>query len=86
VVEFLLALVPSVGVLLLFWYVVRALIEGDRRERLAQARLDRETRESGGGRDTAGRGGEVVQSGSAAVAPGADLSGPGPEPDTRPVA
>ncbi len=41
-VEFLVALVPSVGVLLLFWYVIRALIEGDRRERLAQARLDRE--------------------------------------------
>ena len=38
--EFLLALVPSAGVLLLFWLVVKGLVEADRRERLAQARSD----------------------------------------------
>jgi len=34
------ALVPSVGVGLLFWLVIRALIAGDRRERAAMAALD----------------------------------------------
>jgi hypothetical protein len=40
VIEFLLALVPSAGVLLLFWLVVKGFVEADRRERLAQARLE----------------------------------------------
>ena len=34
------ALIPSVGVGLLFWYVVRALVRGDRNERAALAALD----------------------------------------------
>ena len=34
------ALVPSVGVGLLFWFVVRAMVAGDRRERAAMAALD----------------------------------------------
>lgn len=38
--EFLLALVPSVGVLFLFWLAVRALVQADRRERAAQARYE----------------------------------------------
>jgi hypothetical protein len=48
VLEFLLALVPSAGVLLLFWWVVKGLVEADRRERLAQARLESEGRPRGG--------------------------------------
>lgn len=40
--EALAALVPSVGVGLLFWFVVRAMIAADRRERAAMAALDRE--------------------------------------------
>ena len=45
VIEFLLALVPSAGVLLLFWLVVKGFVEADRRERLAQARLEASQRE-----------------------------------------
>ncbi len=44
VLEALAALVPSIGVGLLFWFVVRAMIAGDRRERAAMAALDREER------------------------------------------
>ena len=35
------ALVPSVGVGVLFWFVMRAIIGADRRERAAIARLER---------------------------------------------
>lgn len=41
-VKALLALVPSVGVLALFVVAIRAMLEGDRRERAAQARWDKE--------------------------------------------
>lgn len=34
------ALVPSIGVGLLFWFVIRALVTGDRKERAAMAALD----------------------------------------------
>ncbi len=44
VVAFLVALVPSAGVLFLFWIAIKALIEGDRRERAAQARIEAEQR------------------------------------------
>jgi heme exporter protein D len=37
---FLVALVPSVGVLLVFWIGIRALLQADRRERAAQARIE----------------------------------------------
>ena len=37
------ALVPSIGVALLFWYAVRMMIQADRRERAALAKMDRET-------------------------------------------
>ena len=35
------ALVPSIGVGLLFWFAMRAIIGADRRERAAIARLER---------------------------------------------
>ena len=38
------ALVPSVGVGLLFWFAMRAIIGADRRERAAIARLERAER------------------------------------------
>jgi hypothetical protein len=38
----LLALIPSLGVLFLFVVVLKAMLEGDRRERAAQARFERE--------------------------------------------
>jgi hypothetical protein len=33
-------LVPSIGLALLFWYVMRAIIRADRNERAAEAKLD----------------------------------------------
>lgn len=38
----LIALVPSAGVGVLFYLVIRAMIEGDRRERTAHARWEQE--------------------------------------------
>jgi hypothetical protein len=40
VLGFLVALVPSIGVLLIFWIGMRALLQADRRERAAQARIE----------------------------------------------
>lgn len=40
------ALVPSIGVGLLFWFAIRAVVQADRRERMAVARLDAEERRS----------------------------------------
>ena len=41
-VKALLALIPSLGVLFLFVVVLKAMLEGDRRERAAQARFELE--------------------------------------------
>lgn len=41
-VKVVLALVPSAGVLFLFVVAIRAMLEGDRRERAAQARWEKE--------------------------------------------
>lgn len=38
------ALIPSIGVGLVFWFVMRAVIHADRRERQAVARLEAEER------------------------------------------
>lgn len=43
--EALAALVPSAGVAFLFYLAVRAMISADRRERAAQAELERADRE-----------------------------------------
>jgi arginine exporter protein ArgO len=40
VTQFLVAIVPSVGVLFIFWIGMRALLQADRRERAAQARIE----------------------------------------------
>lgn len=40
------ALVPSIGVLALFWIAIRAMVQADRRERIAQARIELAQRES----------------------------------------
>ena len=39
---YLLAIVPTVGVGVLFYFVIKSILEGDRRERLAQARWESE--------------------------------------------
>ena len=43
---YVLALVPTIGVGALFYVVIKNLLEGDRRERLAQARWEAEHRET----------------------------------------
>jgi arginine exporter protein ArgO len=40
VTGFLVALVPTIGVLFIFWIGMRALVQADRRERAAQARIE----------------------------------------------
>ena len=40
--KFLLAVLPSAGVLFIFWIGIRALVQADRSERLAQARIEAE--------------------------------------------
>ena len=40
VLPFLTAVIPSLGVLLIFWVAIRALVQADRRERSAQARIE----------------------------------------------
>ena len=41
------ALIPSVGVGVLFWIVIKNMIEGDRKERLAHSQWEREQENSG---------------------------------------
>ena len=42
--DYLTAILPSVGVLCLFVLAIRAMFQADRRERLAQAELERQER------------------------------------------
>jgi hypothetical protein len=45
--EYLAAILPSVGVLVLFVLAIRAMFQADRRERLAQAKWERQERVTG---------------------------------------
>ena len=40
VIPYVLALVPTIGVGTLFYYVIKNILEGDRRERLAQSKWE----------------------------------------------
>ena len=42
VLPYVLAIVPTVGMGTLFYFVIKGILEGDRRERLAQARWEAE--------------------------------------------
>jgi len=53
-VGFLVAIVPSIGVLFIFWLAIRAMVQADRREREAHARFDAQLREGAGSADPAG--------------------------------
>jgi hypothetical protein len=44
VMPYLLALAPTVGVGALFYFVIKNILEGDRRERIAQAKWEAEHR------------------------------------------
>lgn len=46
VLDIVVALIPSIGVGLLFWFVMRAIIGADRRERAELARLATEDAEN----------------------------------------
>lgn len=48
---YVLALVPTIGVATLFYFVIKSILEGDRRERLAQARWEAEHRGPGSAAD-----------------------------------
>jgi hypothetical protein len=48
VMPYVLALVPTIGVATLFYFVIKSILEGDRRERLAQARWEAEHRRAEG--------------------------------------
>lgn len=41
----LMSVIPSIALLILFWYIMRGIIRADRREREALAALDREEAE-----------------------------------------
>lgn len=41
------ALLPTIGVSLLFWYVMRIILRADRTERLEMARFEAEERDAG---------------------------------------
>ena len=51
VFPYLAALLPTIAVGALFYFVIKAILEGDRRERLAQSKWEKE-REKEQGRDT----------------------------------
>ena len=53
VTGFLVALAPSVGILFIFWLGIKSLVEADRRERAAQARIEAAERRAS---NTAGNG------------------------------
>jgi hypothetical protein len=43
-VPYIVALVPTIGVATIFYFVMKNILEGDRKERLAQARWEAERR------------------------------------------
>ena len=51
VFPYLAALLPTVAVGVLFYFLIKTILEGDRRERLAQSKWEKE-REKDQGRDT----------------------------------
>ncbi len=40
--EYVESVIPTIGVSLIFWIAIRAIIQADRRERAAQARIEAE--------------------------------------------
>jgi len=56
------ALLPSIGVGLLFWFAIRALVNADRTERQALARMDAEERIAEAAKATPHKNGETPPS------------------------
>ena len=59
--ELVLALVPSAGVVLLFVLAVRGMLQADRRERAAQARMDATGRTGAEGEGAGPEGGAAAE-------------------------
>lgn len=79
--DFLIALAPSLGVLLIFFIGIKALIEADRRERTAQARLEAaqdapQARDTNTPRDPSGAGDPDAGTRAAADAADAERADP----------
>ncbi|MDN5795446.1 MAG: hypothetical protein L0H79_06800 [Intrasporangium sp.] len=55
-VPYILALVPTIGLATLFYFVMKAILESDRRERIAQAKWEAERRPTSTGSEPKGRG------------------------------
>jgi flagellar biosynthesis/type III secretory pathway M-ring protein FliF/YscJ len=53
-VGYITAIVPSIGVLAVFWLVIRSVIQADRRERQAEARAEAAERKAMRGEAPAG--------------------------------
>jgi hypothetical protein len=62
VMPYVLALVPTIGVATLFYFVIKSILEGDRRERLAQARWEAEHRKAAGSKESALPGDDSAES------------------------
>ena len=69
------ALVPSIGVGLIFWFAIRAMLNADRRERQAMARYDRELERSAGASEPTPGEGDLGQ----------DQHAPGPKTTGGPI-
>lgn len=69
VLEGLAALVPPIGVGLVFWLVIRSIVQADRRERAAMAALDAQER---AGRDEAPDDAGAGRGAGPGAGPGAD--------------
>ena len=52
VLPYVLAIVPTIGVGTLFYFVIKSILEGDRRERLAQARWEADHDRAAKGEDS----------------------------------
>ena len=50
VMPYVIALVPSVGVGILFWIVIKNMIEGDRKERIAHSQWEAEQKRRAAGK------------------------------------
>lgn len=46
---YILALAPTIGIATLFYFIMKTIIEGDRRERMAQAKWEAEHQEAPAG-------------------------------------
>ncbi len=57
-VPYILALAPTIGLATLFYFIMKAIVEGDRRERIAQAKWEAEhdarTRQADGATESRG--------------------------------